>query len=154
LDVEEFADDLGSGSVVLSRAHYFYDGGDAPSRSGAGVIDVSGYPTVEDLYLAADVLITDYSSAMFDYAVLDRPIVSYVTDWAAYRTIRGVTFDLLAEPPGAVATNYQALVDMFATGAYRDGAATKARARFRSRFCALDDGHAAERVVRRVFSHQ
>jgi CDP-glycerol glycerophosphotransferase len=89
---------------------------------------------------------------MFDYAVLDRPIVIFAPDWAAYRIIRGVTFDLLAEPPGAVATTYQDLVDVFATGAYRDDAATKARAHFRGRFCALEDGHAAERVVRRVFS--
>jgi CDP-glycerol glycerophosphotransferase len=154
LDVEQFADDLGPAAVVLSRAHYFYLRSDDTERAGAGpagVMDVSAYPTVEDLYLAADVLVTDYSSAMFDYAVLDRPIVAYANDWAAYRTIRGVTFDLLAEPPGAVATNYRALVDLFATGAYADDAATKARAQFRSRFCALEDGHAAERVVRRLF---
>ena len=53
----------------------------------------------------ADVLITDYSSAMFDYAVLDRPIVLFTPDWEAYRLARGVYFDVTAEPPGAVATN-------------------------------------------------
>jgi CDP-glycerol glycerophosphotransferase len=152
LDVEDFADELGPDTVVMSRAHYFYDRGGAAGTTAQSVMDVSGYPTVEDLYLAADVLITDYSSMMFDYAVLDRPIVIFAPDWAAYRIIRGVTFDLLAEPPGAVATTYQDLVDVFATGAYRDDAATKARAHFRGRFCALEDGHAAERVVRRVFS--
>jgi CDP-glycerol glycerophosphotransferase len=161
LDVEELADDLGPDTVVLSRAHYFYDrqlygrqfyGRQGAAGSAAGnVLEVSGYPAVEDLYLAADVLVTDYSSMMFDYAVLDRPIVVFAPDWAAYRTVRGVTFDLPAEPPGAVATSYPDLVDAFATGAYRHDAASKARAQFRNRFCALDDGHAAERVVRRVF---
>ena len=61
-------------------------------------------------------LITDYSSVMFDYAVLDRPIVIYAPDWDAYRRTRGVTFDLLAEPPGVVATTQADLVDAFITG--------------------------------------
>lgn len=151
LDVEDLAEEVGPDAVVLSRAHYFYVRGAYAGRSGGGVLDVSGYPVVEDLYLAADVLITDYSSLMFDYAVLDRPIVVFAPDWEVYRTIRGVTFDLLAEPPGAVATSYPDLVEIITSGAYRDDAATKARAQFRSRFCALDDGGAAERVVRRVF---
>lgn len=153
LDVEEFADELGPDTVVLSRAHYFYVRPGFSAAPAENVMDVSGYPTVEDLYLAADVLITDYSSMMFDYAVLDRPIVIFAPDWASYQTIRGVTFDLLAEPPGAVATTYRGLVDLFTTGAYRDDTATKARAQFRGRFCALDDGRAAERVVSRIFAH-
>ena len=60
------------------------------SRTGAGgLVDVSAYPVVEDLYLAADVMLTDYSSAMFDYAVLDRPMVIFAPDWPVYqRTAR------------------------------------------------------------------
>ena len=52
--------------------------------------------------MAADVLVTDYSSLMFDYAVLDRPIVIHAPDWEVYRAMRGTYFDLMAEPPGAV----------------------------------------------------
>jgi len=107
---------------------------------------------VEQLLIATDVLVTDYSSMMFDYAVLDRPIVVYAPDWDTYVRTRGVTFDLLAEPPGVVATTPADLVDAFRTGAVWDDTAAKARAQFRGRFCALDDGHAAERVVRRVFA--
>ena len=106
---------------------------------------------MEDLYLAADVLVTDYSSVMFDYAVLDRPIVIYAPDWEAYRMIRGVYFDLVAEPPGAVALTLDDLLDTFRTGAFENDAATKARAEFRRRFSSLEDGHAAQRVVETVF---
>jgi CDP-glycerol glycerophosphotransferase len=88
---------------------------------------------------------------MFDYAVLDRPVVVYAPDWNTYRRTRGVTFDLLAEPPGTVATTEADLFEAFRTGAVWSEAATKARARFRARFAYLDDGHAAERVVRAVF---
>ncbi|HEY2949976.1 MAG TPA: bifunctional glycosyltransferase family 2 protein/CDP-glycerol:glycerophosphate glycerophosphotransferase [Micromonosporaceae bacterium] len=152
LDVEEFAEQLPDDHVLLVRAHYFRVRGWAGViMPGSRVIDVSGQPRVEDVYLASDVLITDYSSAMFDYAVLDRPIVIFAPDWEAYRSIRGVTFDLISEPPGAVARDVHTLVNLFGTRAYADDPAAKARAQFRTRFCALEDGHAAERVVNRVF---
>ncbi len=151
LDVDDFAARLGPDYVVLVRAHYFYVKPGGTAVAGAGqLIDVSAYPVVEDLYLAADVLITDYSSLMFDYAVLDRPLVIFAPDWQAYKLLRGVYFDLMEEPPGAVATTYPDLLDLFRTGAFAGDAAAKARAHFRQRFCYLDDGGAAERVVRRV----
>jgi CDP-glycerol glycerophosphotransferase len=115
------------------------------------VLDVSAHPRVEDLYLAADLLVTDYSSVMFDYGHLDRPIVIFAPDWDTYRRNRGVTFDLMAEPPGVVATTFAELVDAFHSGAARGEAASRARAAFRERFCRHGDGRSSERVVRRVF---
>ncbi|SNY70579.1 bifunctional glycosyltransferase/CDP-glycerol:glycerophosphate glycerophosphotransferase [Paractinoplanes atraurantiacus] len=154
LEVERLAAALGPDTVLLVREHYFHVpaemSGQTPS-SGGRIMDVSGHPVVEDLYLAADVLLTDYSSAMFDFAVLDRPVVVYAPDWQVYRELRGTYFDLLAEPPGAVATDYLALIDLFRSGAYADESSAALRAAFRARFSYLDDGHAAERVVRRVF---
>ncbi|GAA4693749.1 bifunctional glycosyltransferase/CDP-glycerol:glycerophosphate glycerophosphotransferase [Phytohabitans rumicis] len=153
-DYDEFAGQLGEGSRLLVRSHYFHDRDKAGFVDGAAdtVVDVSGYPSVEDLYLAADVMVTDYSSAMFDFAVLDRPIVIYAPDWTTYQVTRGVYFDVTAEPPGAVALTFPDLLDVFRSGAADDDAAAKARANFRRRFCQLDDGRAAERVVRRVFT--
>ncbi|BFV56114.1 bifunctional glycosyltransferase/CDP-glycerol:glycerophosphate glycerophosphotransferase [Kitasatospora sp. CMC57] len=150
LDLRELAEKLGPGYTVLVRAHYFRDGGAGPTTTGpyaAEVVDVSAHPVVEDLYLAADVLVTDYSSMMFDYAVLDRPVVIYAPDWEQYRQVRGVYFDLLAFPPGAVATEPGALTEALLA----DDPAPAARAAFRERFCPWDDGGAAERVVRRIF---
>lgn len=149
LDAAELAAALGPGYTVLIRAHYFYRGSDEPTD--ARILDLTSYPCVEDLYLAADVLITDYSSAMFDYAVLDRPIVIYAPDWDAYRLTRGVTFDLLADPPGLVTRNLGDLVHALRHDLINAEPARRARAAFRDRFCPLDDGHAAERVVRRLF---
>jgi CDP-glycerol glycerophosphotransferase len=152
LDVDELARRLGPDTVLLVRAHYFYvppTAGRTPEQRGA-IVDVSAYPVVEDLYLAADVMITDYSSAMFDYAVLDRPVVIHAPDWPTYQEIRGVYFDLMAQPPGAVATSTAELFEIFESGAWSGADAAAARAAFRERFCYLDDGAAAERVVRRV----
>jgi CDP-glycerol glycerophosphotransferase len=154
LDVVDFAHAVGPDVVVLQRAHYFYDPEDRDTTAEGSVRDVSQYPVVEDLMVAADVLITDYSSVMFDYAVLDRPEVIYAPDWDSYARLRGVTFDLLAEPPGVVATNQADLIDAFRTGSVWNDNATKARAQFRARFAYLDDGHASERAVRQVFASE
>ncbi|MFH8242736.1 CDP-glycerol glycerophosphotransferase family protein [Streptomyces sp. NPDC018321] len=154
LDLAALADRLGEDTVLLVRAHYFYETTASPLtglRRTGRIIDVSSYDPVEELCLAADALVTDYSSIMFDYANLDRPIVIHADDWETYRTTRGVYFDLTAEAPGPVARDQAQLTEFLTTDAWRDERAAKARAAFRRRFCEYDDGRAAERVVRRVF---
>ncbi|MFF5255304.1 CDP-glycerol glycerophosphotransferase family protein [Streptomyces leeuwenhoekii] len=153
LDLARLAEELGPDVTLLLRGHYFY--GSSPHiaelRRSGRIVDVSGHPRVEELYLAADALITDYSSAMFDYAVLDRPIIVYAPDWDIYSAVRGTYFDLLQEPPGAVATSQAELIRLLGSGDYDSRDAAGRRDAFRRRFCEFDDGHAAERVVRRVF---
>jgi CDP-glycerol glycerophosphotransferase len=144
LDVAAVADALGPDYVVLSRVHYFYR---SPGQGQGQVRDVSSHPSVEELMLASDVLVTDYSSIMFDYGVLDRPIVIHAPDWEVYRTLRGTYFDLMEQAPGPIARTEAEVVDAIRAG----DTAAGARAAFRARFCSLDDGHAAERVVRRVW---
>jgi CDP-glycerol glycerophosphotransferase len=156
LKVGRLAEALGPDYVILSRAHYLQgqEARDEGPDLGDGILDVTAHPTIEDLFLAADVLITDYSSVMFDYAVLDRPVVIHAPDWDVYRTLRGTYFDLLAEPPGVVATTDEELLAAFRSGAVWGEEAARLRAVFRARFCYLDDGHAAERVVRKVWFGQ
>ncbi|RSS21173.1 CDP-glycerol glycerophosphotransferase family protein [Streptomyces sp. WAC08452] len=149
LDLEAFCEAAGEDVVVLLRAHYFYDRGGRSAPSGR-VIDVTAHRSAEDVCLAADALITDYSSIMFDYANLDRPIVVYADDWEVYRETRGVYFDLMAAPPGPVARTPEELARIFRDGSWAGPESTALRAAFRERFCEFDDGRAAERVVRRV----
>lgn len=136
--------------MILLRTHHLTEGG-PPTAPPEGVIDVSAHPSVEELCLAADVLLTDYSSIMFDYANLDRPIVLHTEDWAAYRAARGTYFNIVAEPPGPVARTEDELIGILTGDAWRGPRSAELRAAFRARFCPYDDGHAAERVVRRVF---
>jgi CDP-glycerol glycerophosphotransferase (TagB/SpsB family) len=155
LDLDAFLAAAGEEFVVLLRAHYFYeeDAHAATADSAGGgrrIIDVTGHPSAEELCLAADALVTDYSSIMFDYANLDRPIVVYADDWDVYRETRGVTFDITAFPPGPVARTEAELARIFRDGSWGDAHAARLRERFRERFCTFDDGRAAERVVRRV----
>ncbi|MEU4109675.1 CDP-glycerol glycerophosphotransferase family protein [Streptomyces sp. NPDC027717] len=160
IDLERFCRELGPDHVVLVRTHYFY--GSDPRLEALqerGLIkDVSKYPVVEDLCLAADALITDYSSIMFDYACLDRPIVTYADDWEVYSRARGVYFDILSgkpgETPGATATSEDELIEVFRSGEWKSDKAAELRSAFRERFVQFDDGNAAERVVRRLFLDQ
>jgi len=157
LDLARLARELGPDFILLVRAHYYYSDSLLASdealelvKSGR-ILDVSSHPSIQDLCLAADVLMTDYSSVMFDYAILDRPIVIYANDWETYVNCRGVYLDILKDSPGVVAATAEELVQAFRSGAVRGLEASAARARFRERFCEFDDGMAAERVVRRVF---
>ena len=76
-------------AVVLMRSHHMNRAGCVP-----GIIDVSGYPSVEELMLAADILVSDYSSIFFDFALTGKPTVVYAPDLASYRDVeRGLYGD-------------------------------------------------------------
>ncbi|MFD7262925.1 CDP-glycerol glycerophosphotransferase family protein [Streptomyces sp. NPDC059874] len=154
LDFERVLRDLGPRFTILTRTHLTYADSYSVMESHPRLIDVSSHPSVEELCLASDALVTDYSSLMFDYASLDRPIVIHADDWEAYEAARGTYFDLRTCPPGAIARTEDELVDIFSTGHWQGSRSAQLRSAFRARFCSYDDGHAAERVVRRVFLGQ
>ena len=81
LDVAEAARALGDDYVLLLRGHRFH-----PRQTGtrARVLDVTGYPEINDLVLAADVTVLDYSSLRFDVALTNRPMVFLVPDLEDY----------------------------------------------------------------------
>ncbi len=126
-----------------------------------GLIDVTTYPDMADLLAAADVVITDYSSLMFDITAVDTPLVLFTPDLEHYRReLRGFYFDLLAEAPAPVSrTREEVLAELarlatVATGstAASSAAVSPALERWRERFTPLDDGRAAERVVARILA--
>ncbi|MGW0082492.1 bifunctional glycosyltransferase/CDP-glycerol:glycerophosphate glycerophosphotransferase [Streptomyces sp. NPDC003393] len=153
VDLARFAADLGEGHTLVVRLHPSLASGPVRGMGLAelhrrGVlVDATGEPHVEDVMLASDVLVTDYSALMFDYANLDRPIVVHADDWGAYVASRGVYFDVTAEAPGHVSRSYRELASLLASGSWRDEESARLRAAFRARFCEFDDGWAAERVV-------
>ncbi|MFE0255672.1 CDP-glycerol glycerophosphotransferase family protein [Streptomyces sp. NPDC059010] len=150
LDLHRVARRLGPPHVVLARAHHRHGGPLVEAPQPGLVIDVTDHPSVESLCLASDALVTDYSSIMFDYANLDRPIVIHADDREAFEAARGTYFDLRAFPPGAVSRSEDELIDIFATGHWHGSRSAQLRSAFRERFCPYDDGRAAERVVRHV----
>ncbi|RIK16438.1 MAG: hypothetical protein DCC50_04970 [Acidobacteria bacterium] len=151
LDLDRLTTELGDDYLVLLRGHSrtVEQGGTVHHR---GVLDVTTYPSITELFLAADAMITDYSSVMFDYSVTRRPMIFYLPDLDAYRDdARGVYFDLAEVAPGPVVRTQVEVVEAIRTMDDREPWAQR-YASWRERFNALDDGHSAERVVRRLFA--
>ncbi|HAQ60339.1 MAG TPA: glycosyl/glycerophosphate transferase [Microbacterium sp.] len=147
LDPAELA--LRTGAVVLVRGHSrtLPAGRDA---EGKRVIDVTGYPDVSRLLLAADGLITDYSSVMFDFAVTGKPLYLFTPDLEHYRgELRGFYFDLESHAPGPVVRTFDELVDAIEDPTTLERYDERYRS-WRRKFTARQDGHAAERVVARI----
>ncbi len=101
IDLEDAQRRLGEDHVLLIRRHSNVV--DLVPGAGNGFVwDVSEYPDIADLYLAADMMITDYSSVMFDYAHLKRPMLFFTYDLEHYRdTLRGFYFDFEQDSPPA-----------------------------------------------------
>lgn len=136
---------LGDDHVLLVRRHYLV-GGAVPGD--AFVRDVTRYPDVADLLLISDILVTDYSSLMFDFAQTGRPMLFHTYDLDHYRdTLRGFYLDFEAQTPGPLIAASEDVV-----AALRDpDTATEGHAdayeAFRRRYCDLDDGQASAAVA-------
>ncbi len=154
LDVDAFTQRLGDDHVLLLRLHYMLKGRLKPVEHPA-VRDVSLHADVGELFLAADVLVTDYSSTMFDFAVTGKPLLFYTYDLDDFeKRVRGFYFDLSPIAPGPLMQTTGELLDALAelpqvTAQYADR-----YAHFRDTFCHLEDGHATERVLDRVLRTQ
>lgn len=149
VDLDSLSAALGDDVVLLFRAHSNIVTLDTNATS-AGVVNVSDYPDIADLYLAADLLVTDYSSVMFDYATTSRPMVFHCPDLEHYRDdLRGWYFDLESDAPGPITRNAHELATAIRAGLSSEGhvAHREAYAAFRERFCSWEHGDAAERVA-------
>jgi CDP-glycerol glycerophosphotransferase len=151
IDLAAFADRLGTDHVLLTRLHSMVAGRLA-IPPGAPVIDVSDRPESAELYLASDILVTDYSSAMFDFAVTGKPMVFYTYDLEHYRDdVRGFYFDLAEVAPGPLVRTSEELVEAIAGSDVAASQLADRYARFRDTFCSLEDGHATDRVIDLLF---
>ena len=147
LDFDAVGAALGDSGRLLVRGHA------NTIRHGQGVaaarlLDVTLYPELADLYLISDVMITDYSSTMFDFSVTGKPIIFFAPDLDDYSgKLRGTYFDLAEEAPGPVLKNTGEVID-----ALRD--LDQLRTEYADRYAGwqqkynpYDDGHASERAV-------
>ena len=153
LDVIELADRLGLKFTFLQRGHVrTLDLASVVQHQ--NVVDVTTHPQINHLYLASDVLITDYSSMMFDFSVTRRPMIFFTPDLDQYTDpkVRGVYFDLEEISPGPVVRTSDKVVDLL--GSIDTWAPTydERYEAWCARFNHADDGQAAERAVDALFA--
>ncbi|MDU0312706.1 CDP-glycerol glycerophosphotransferase family protein [Phycicoccus sp. M110.8] len=154
LDASALADALGADWTVMVRGHArtMHERG---ASVGDRVLDVTRFPDASPLLALADVLVTDYSSVMFDFSAGGRPMVFHVPDLADYAGRgRGFYWDLAARAPGPLVST-TAECARRVLDAEADAPQWAGRyAAWRARFNPLDDGACSRRIVDRLDREQ
>ncbi len=147
LDFQRLRQELGEDIVVLFRAHYLVASQFDFAAYEGFVYNVSSYPDINHLYLAADLLITDYSSVFFDYANLRKPMLFYMYDLAAYRDdIRGFYIGL-DELPGPIVETEDELLRAIPAQLADSSQWAEQYETFCQKSSPFDDGHASQRAL-------
>ena len=136
-------------TILIIRPHYLIK-----SRINVGQfadrVKVIRNVDISQIYLISDLLITDYSSVMFDYANLNRPMLFFSYDLDHYRqTLRGFYFNYCRDIPGPLATNAQELyhdLDLYTKRHGFPDYRIKMK-RFRHQFCTWESAHSSSQVV-------
>lgn len=138
---------LPSDTVLLVRDHYFKKGFAVDPACRSRIREVSDVADVNSLFIAADVLLSDFSSAIVDFSLLGKPIVLYLPDLKRYERTRGLAFDLLAQPPGPIAREPRELTRILRDRTYLGASAERVRESFARDMNEFEDGGASKRVV-------
>lgn len=109
--------ELGEDCIVFVRFHHFTKRELLTGEDGFWR-DVSDYPNVNELYLAADILVSDYSSAFFDYGLLGKPMVCFAYDYEQYCQVTGLHMDIRGEFPDGLKYTDEQVVDYIRTMDY------------------------------------
>lgn len=145
---------LGDDYVLLVREHVVVASKlKIPEEFRPNIINVSKYPDIQELMIASDMLVTDYSSVMFDYMNTNKPVYFYCYDLDEYDDMRGFYFDLEKEAPGPIVKNTSNLCRTIAKEEkYWDVYGEKYKT-FQNRFVPLDGPNRAEKVYKKFFKN-
>lgn len=148
VDFDKLREELGDEYIILFRAHYLVANSFDFAHYEGFVKDVSSYPDINDLYIASDILVTDYSSVFFDCSILGRPIIFYMYDLEEYASeLRGFYLSL-DELPGPVVRDEESLIkEIRAADGWK---ADEAYKNFVRRFNPYEDGESSKRVLGRI----
>lgn len=110
------------------------------------IIDMTDYKDINELLLITDLLITDYSSVIFDYSFMEKPVVFYVPDLKEYGDSRSFYYDYDEYMYGVVAKNQEELVGAFSISSVDNEKITK----FKEKFLNCCDGNSTKRFVKEL----
>jgi CDP-glycerol glycerophosphotransferase len=146
IDFELLKKELSDTHVILVKLHYLVEDTIEWSNYQGFVYKFDRSWDIQELYLISDVLLTDYSSVMFDYSILKRPMIIYAYDYKNYRdNLRGFYFNIYKEFPGPIVENTQDLLNSIKTYQYKDY--EEKYKEFVDKFTSYDDGNASSKIV-------
>ncbi len=144
LDMDALYEACGDDTVVLFRKHHFIpEPVPIKPEHRDRFFDFSTFPDANDLLLVTDVLITDYSSIIYEYSLLNRPMLFFAYDRLVYEVTRGFHRDYKETAPGKVCETSAELIDALRNEDYE----MERLERFRAENFDVIDGHSSDRVI-------
>ena len=147
VDFVKWEKELGDEYVLLFRAHHFTTE-HMKIDFNSFIRDASNYPDINELMIVSDVLISDYSATIFDFCILERPIVSFAYDLDDYKQSRGLYIDLPSELPCGIVKTEDEVISQIKSMDYSDSC--KRVKLFKEKFVPVG-GHATEMCVNALF---
>lgn len=153
LNIEKMYNALHEDYVILFRQHAIvktkmY----IPEYFKEFFIDVSKFSDVQQLYLLADICVTDYSSVMFDYAITKKPLLFYTYDYEAYKdNLRGFYIDFKSEAPGPLLYDTHQLVDAIQNIQLTEKNYKEKYAKFYEKYGYIENGTSTRKVIKAVW---
>lgn len=153
MDLMKMQEILGEDYIILLRMHVVINNKlKLDEELSDFVIDVSSYSDMQELLLVTDVLITDYSSVMFDFANTKRPMLFFTYDLETYRDdVRGFYMDFEREAPGPLVRTTSEIIESLQNIEDIEEKYLNKYYKFHQTYCNLEDGNASKRVVNHVF---
>lgn len=146
LDYDKFRQELGDEYILIVKYHYLVKETINWDKYKGFIYQFSEQEDIASLYMVSDALITDYSSVMFDYSLLGRPMYFFAYDIEDYKNnLRGFYFDLTQEAPGPISLNTQELIRDIKEFSPEDW--TDKYKAYSQKYNHLDDGKASLHVV-------
>lgn len=152
LDFDNLLESLDPETCILLRGHNYNAAHTNKRLSKGRLIDVTHSPDINDLILASDLLITDYSSVMFDYLVTGKPIVYFVPDIDEYIESRGSYGALNEFASGPIVKTVEGLIELLKDPADWLPSYSRLYSNMRSKFVPWDDGFSTHAVVERMLA--
>ncbi len=149
MDFDLLKEKLSDDYVVIVKFHYLVVDDIDWSSYKDFIYNIGADTDIAHLYLVSDMLITDYSSVMFDYSILNRPMLFFMYDLESYRDeLRGFYPGVLDGIPGPVSRTTRELINDIQE--YDQSVYDERYRAFRNKFNKYDDGQASKRVVDRI----
>lgn len=149
LDFDKAQRELGDEYVMIVKYHYLIMDNIDWSEYEGFIYDYDQTYDIADLYLVSDYLITDYSSVMFDYSLLHRPMFFYAYDLDNYKdNLRGFYFDFISEAPGPISLTTEELIRTIKN--YDPNEYSVRYNEFSQKYNHADDGKASYKVAKLI----
>ncbi|MCR5104282.1 MAG: CDP-glycerol glycerophosphotransferase family protein [Eubacterium sp.] len=131
-------------SYIIFKMHPFVsEPVPIPKEYSDRMLDLTSYPDINDLFYITDILITDYSSNIYEFSLMKKPMLFYAFDIDEYTKERGFHRDYRANVPGKIAETFDELIDSIETENFEY---EKVEEYVRNNFDHTDN-HACDRII-------